>query len=153
MIEKTPAPTTFRQRLRSFSIKTVDWKTPALWVACAAAAYSHAQSVFLAPYTEETVSWLLPLVLILPGLLTMVLLKNGFRRWYRWVAIALLFTTTFSDSAVAVLTVAETWALHQQWVTERDGSLFRFGRRQESPAKAPKPSTGTSGRQRKPKTA
>lgn len=148
MSETTPAPKTIKDRLRAFN-----WKTPALWIAAAAVAYLHAQGLFVVPYTADTISWLLPLLLVLPGLLTMVLLKNGFRRWYRWAAICLLFTTTYADSAVAVLAVGEAWALHRQWVVERDGTLFRFGKRQASPEKAAKPSTGTSGRQRKPKTA
>ncbi|QOD05910.1 hypothetical protein [Pseudarthrobacter sp. BIM B-2242] len=148
MSTETPAPSTFMGRLRAFN-----WKTPGLWVAVSAVAYLHAQFLFIAPYTSETISWLLPLLLALPGLLTMILLKNGFRRWYRWAAICLLFTTTFTDSAVAVLAVGEAWALHRQWVVEREGPLFRFGKLQAAPEEAPKPSTGTSGRQRKPKTA
>ena len=100
MSTETPAPSTFMGRLRAFN-----WKTPALWVAVSAVAYLHAQFLFIAPYTTETISWMLPLLLALPGLLTMILLKNGFRRWYRWAAICLLFTTTFTDSAVAVLAI------------------------------------------------
>lgn len=140
---------TFLDRLRGF-----DWKAPALWVSAALAAYVHAQVLNIIPYTVETISWLFPLVLAAPGLLTMLLLRNGFRRWYRWAAICLLFTTTFPDSATAVLVVGETWALHRQWVTERAGSLFRFTRtRLDAPVTGSKAPSGTSGRQRKPKTA
>ncbi len=138
-----------RDRVRAFN-----WKTPAFWTAAALAAYLHALALNFVPYTAETISWLFPLVLIVPGLLTMILLKNGFRRWYRWAAVCLLFTTTFPDSATAVLVVGEAWALHRQWVTERDGALFRFTRqRLDGPATGSKAATGTSGRQRKPKTA
>lgn len=138
-----------RDRIRAFG-----WKSAALWVVAGLAAYLHAQGINIVPYTMDTISWLFPLLLAAPGLITMIVLRNGFRRWYRWAAICLLYTTTFPDSATAVLAIGEAWALHRQWITERDGALFRFTRKPlDAPVAKSKASIGASGRQRKPKTA
>jgi hypothetical protein len=72
----------------------------------------------------------------------------------RWAAVCLLFTTTFPDSATAVLVIGEAWALHRQFVTDRDGALFRFPRKRPEGRPADSAAAaGTSGRTRKPKTA
>lgn len=146
---RTPGKKTFRDRLRS-----LNWRTPARWAAAGLAAYLHALLLNIVPYTPDTISWLFPLLLVAPGVIVMVALRNGFRRWYRWAAVCLLFTTTFPDSATAVLVIGEAWALHRQFVTERDGALFRFPRKRPEVRPADSAAAaGTFGRPRKHKPA
>jgi hypothetical protein len=93
--------------------------------------------------------------MVLPGIATMVLLRGGFARWYRWAAILGLLLTTYADSTQVVLIVAETWALHRQWITETPGGIranLRWTPPKPDPA-APVAVKKLSGKFRKPKTA
>lgn len=110
-------------------VNALPWQSPAGWGAAIIAAVVHVQVVMTLSYSPDTVAWLFPALLAAPALLTMILLKGGFGRWYRWAAICGLFLTTYSDALPLVLTVAEAWVLHRQWVTERDGGLAGSFRR------------------------
>lgn len=141
-------------RIRSFN-----WKQPFGWAAVIAVAAVHIQTVMALPFSPDTVGWLFPVLLGLPALATMILLPRGYRRWYRWAALGLLFLTTYSDSVPLVLTVGEAWALHRQWVTELDGGIInRFRRTKKAPPdQADKTTASPAGsvflKLRKPKTA
>jgi hypothetical protein len=110
-------------------VSSLPWQAPAGWGAAIIIAVVHVQVVMTLSYSPDTVAWLFPALLAAPALLTMLLLKGGFGRWYRWAAICGLFLTTYSDALPLVLTVGEAWALHRQWVTERDGGLAANFRR------------------------
>lgn len=143
-------------------VRALSWKSGAAWLIAAGVAYLHATAVvtalYLASVKPEDVlvnQWLVLLVIVLPGLLTMALLRGGFRRWYRWAAIAGLVLTTYGDSLQAVLLVASTWALHRQWITETAGGIranLRWAPPKPDPA-APVAVKKRSGKARKPKTA
>lgn len=103
--------------------RTPAWTTPAGWAAALAVALGYSILLLRFPYDPVTLQWLFPLLLITPGLATMILLRGGFRRWYRWGAVAGLTLTTFPDSLQAILIIGTTWALHRQWVTEATGGI------------------------------
>lgn len=116
-------------------------RTAGLWAACTAVAWVHVGITLNAVYPAGISFWAVPLSLLAPGIITTVLLRD-WRRWYRWAAIAFLAFSTYADVLPAVLLVAETWALHRAWVTERTvpmSGLFRLGLRTgaEDTARAP----------------
>lgn len=89
------------------------------WALCALIAFAHALGAPLLPYQELTFFWVYPLVILLPGLITMIMLPGAWRRWYRWAALSGLSLVVFPQVFPLVLAFAETWLLHQSWVTER----------------------------------
>lgn len=130
------------------------------WIAAAAVAMAHVQGVFMAHFSEATFLWMYPLLLAVPGLLSMILLPGQFKRWYRWAAILGLSFSVYADVLPAVLIIGETYALHRAWAVERTSSfkdVFTFNSRRKPAAKAaqvqPKPpaskkskaATGTTG--------
>jgi hypothetical protein len=132
---------------------------PARWVAAAVVTFAHifalASLILLGPgfLSMDLMSWIFPLAVVFPGIISMTLLPGGWKRWYRWAALLGLAMMLFEASnPYIVILFGETWILHRSWVTERTvpvKDLFRRGKAQE-PATAPgrKP-TGS----RRPKTA
>lgn len=109
------------------------------WVAAVAVAMAHVQGVFMAHFSEATFLWMYPLLLALPGLLSMILLPGQFKRWYRWAAILGLAFSVYADVLPAVLIIGETYALHRAWAVERTSSLkdvFTFNSRRKLAAEA-----------------
>jgi hypothetical protein len=132
---------------------------PARWVAAAAISLVHVVAVIAlilfgpGSISMELMSWLFPLAVVLPGIITMTLLPGGWKRWYRWAALLGLAMMLFETSnPYIVILFGETWILHRSWVTERSvpvKDLFRRGKAQE-PATAPGRKPAGS---RRPKTA
>ena len=138
-------------------VRALRWKSAAAWLVAAVVAYIYATAVVTALYLPDAGAsqWIVLLIILLPGLLTMTLLRRGFRRWYRWAAVAGLVLTTYGDSIQVVLLVAATWALHRQWVTEAPAGIranLRWAPPKPDPA-APVAVKKRSGKARKPKTA
>lgn len=102
----------------------IPWQTPAGWVASVLVAYVHIYlAMVVIPYNLDTVQWLFPLALIVPGVIIMIALKGGGRRWYRWVVLIGLALTTSQDNLQGVLFIAEAWIIHRQCVTEAPGGI------------------------------
>jgi hypothetical protein len=132
---------------------------PARWVAAAAVTFAHifalASLILLGPgfLSMDLMSWIFPLAVVFPGIISMTLLPGGWKRWYRWAALLGLAMMLFEASnPYIVILFGETWILHRSWVTERTvpvKDLFRRGKAQEpatAPGRKPKGS-------RRPKTA
>jgi hypothetical protein len=132
---------------------------PARWAAAAAFTFAHifalAALIMFGPglLSMDLMSWIFPLAVVLPGIITMTLLPGGWKRWYRWAALLGLAMMLFENSnPYIVILFGETWILHRSWVTERTvplKNLFRRGKAQEAataPGRKPKNS-------RLPKTA
>lgn len=129
--QKSTAPEAVRSSERNAFLGST-WR----WIVCAGVAWIHVLIMLRAVYPPEIVFWVVPLVLVAPGLLTMALLR-GWGRWYRWAAIAALALSTYADVLPAVMLVAQTWALHRQWVTERTIPMNMLFRRKPRTALAP----------------
>lgn len=132
---------------------------PAKWVAAAFSSFVHifalASLILFGPFflSMDAMSWIFPLLVVLPGIITMTLLPGGWKRWYRWAALlGLAMMLTESSNPYIVILVGETWILHQSWVTERTvriKDLFRRGK-----AANPAPAAGAKPKgSRRPKTA
>lgn len=104
-------------RIRAFS-----WRRPVAVTGSILAAAGHVWVLFNAPVSAATAIWVLPLLVIAPGLVTMILLHGG-RRWYRWAGILALTGTTDPEYLPYVLITVEAWALHRHWFVERDKPL------------------------------
>lgn len=129
---------------------------PARWVAAAAFTIVHiiAVALVLNLLPMDIIWWLVPLMIVFPGIVSMTLLPGGWKRWYRWVALLglVLMVLESSSNPFVVILFGETWILHRIWVTERTApvkDLFRRGKAQE-PASAP---AGKPKGSRRPKTA
>jgi hypothetical protein len=140
---------------------------PARWAAAAVFAFAHifalATLIMLGPgvFSTDLMSWMYPLAVVFPGIISMTLLPGGWKRWYRWAALLGLAMMLFeSSNPYIVILVGETWILHQSWVTERRiglKHLFNASQRKAAvagvcfkPGPEPKKKTKTS---RTPKTA
>ena len=129
---------------------------PARWAAAAAFTIGHIITVALALnlLPMDIIWWLVPLLIVFPGIVTMTLLPGGWKRWYRWAALLglVLMVLESSSNPFIVILIGETWMLHRAWITERTvpvKALFRRGQAQE-PASAPGRKPKGS---RRPKTA
>lgn len=131
---------------------------PARWAGFTAFTVVHIVTLALALYLlpMDVIWWLVPLLIVLPGIVTMTLLPGGWKRWYRSVALlalALMILETNLRDAFLIILFGETWILHRAWITERTvpvKHLFRRGKPQEQPV-CFKP--GPKGGPRRPKTA
>ncbi|GAA4033760.1 hypothetical protein GCM10023063_16980 [Arthrobacter methylotrophus] len=141
--------------------------SPVRWVAAAAFTFAHifalASLILLGPgfLSMDIMSWVFPLAVVLPGIITMTLLPGGWKRWYRWAALLGLAMMLFENSnPYIVILFGETWILHRSWVTERTiGLKHLFNSKQRKaavtgvcfkPGTEPKKKTKTL---RTPKTA
>lgn len=130
---------------------------PARWGAAAVFTICHIVSIALALnlLPMDTIWWLVPLLIVFPGIVSMTLLPGGWKRWYRWVALlglVMMVLESPTSNPFLVILVGETWMLHRAWVTERTvpvRDLFRRGQ----PSK-PVPAPGRSAKKsRRPKPA
>lgn len=129
---------------------------PARWTGFTAFSIIHIIALALALnlLPLDLIWWAVPLLVVLPGIISMTLLPRGWKRWYRWAALLGLVLMVLESSAnpFVVILFGETWMLHRAWITERTvpvKHLFRRGKAQEpvsAPARKPKGS-------RRPKTA
>lgn len=130
---------------------------PARWVGFTAFTIVHiiAIALVLNLLPMDLIWWLVPLMIVFPGIVTMTLLPGGWKRWYRWAALlglVLMVLESAANNPFIVILFGETWMLHRGWITERTvpvKQLFRRGKAQETvsaPARKPKGS-------RRPKTA
>lgn len=76
-------------------------------------------------YQAGAAPLLVQLSLLVPGTLTLVLLRQG-RTWYRWAAVVALAQVVYSEMLTMVLLVAFTWAIHRAWFAE--ARTWRFAR-------------------------
>lgn len=93
------------------------------WILAAAVSMAHVQLVFAARFNEATFIWMYPLLLAVPGLLSMILLPGQFKRWYRWAAILGLAFSVYAEVLPLVLIIGQTYALHRAWAVERTSAL------------------------------
>ncbi len=138
---------------------------PAGWVAAAVFTFAHifalASFIMLGPnfLSMDLMSWIFPLLIVLPGIISMTLLPGGWKRWYRWAALlGLAMMLTENSNPYIVILFGETWILHRSWVTERKPRLkdlfdrdqrkgavtpmcFKPGPGAQKKAKAPRPKT------------
>lgn len=128
----------------------------AQWAGFTAFAVVHIVALALALYLLPmgTIWWLVPLMVVFPGIVTMTLIPGGWKRWYRWAALLVLvlmvLEANLRDAFIIVL-FGETWILHRAWIIERAvpvRHLFRRGKAEEPVCFKPGPK-GT----RRPKTA
>ncbi|ACL42355.1 hypothetical protein Achl_4404 (plasmid) [Pseudarthrobacter chlorophenolicus A6] len=129
---------------------------PARWTGFTAFSIAHIITVALALnlLPLDIIWWAVPLLIVLPGIISMTLLPGGWKRWYRWAALLglVLMVLESSSNPFVVILFGETWMLHRAWITERTipvRNLFRRGKAQE-PVSAPAPKPKGS---RRPKTA
>lgn len=120
----------------------------ALWAAAGAFTIVHIITVALALnlLPMDVIWWLVPLLIVFPGIVSMTLLPGGWKGWYRWAALLglVLMVLESSSNPFVVILIGETWMLHRAWVTERTipvRNLFRRGKPQEptsTPGRKPK---------------
>lgn len=116
------------------------------WAAAAAVSMAHVQIVFGTHFSEATFIWMYPLLLAVPGILSMILLPGQFKRWYRWGAVLGLSFSVYADVLPAVLVIGETYVLHRAWVVERTSTfkdVFTFNSRRKLSAEAAGGSAGS----------
>lgn len=110
--------------------------TALAWLACGAVAALHAWTLSTAPYQASSVMWVFPLLVLVPGLVSMLLLPGEIRHWYRWLTILGLTYSSYAEFITPIVFIGTLWALHRAWVLEREvplKKLFTLRR-----AKAPK---------------
>jgi cell division protein FtsW (lipid II flippase) len=118
----------------SFAAKTL------AWLACGAIAGLHSWTLSAAPYQAATVMWVFPLLVLVPGLVSALLLPGELRHWYRWIAILGLTYSSYAEFIGPITFIGTLWALHQAWVIERTvplRTLFTL-RRTKTSVKDPK---------------
>ena len=120
-------------------------KKPAGWAGIAAVSAAHVFALWLVfvMLPESTSGWLFPLLLLLPGVVTMTLLPGGWKRWYRWAALFGLVLNSLEP--FVVILIADVWILHRSWMVERTvpvRDLFRRRKRQEPATASAKKSKG-----------
>lgn len=93
------------------------------WAACAAVAALHSWTLNAAPYQASTVIWVFPLLVIVPGIVSSLVLPGEWKHWYRWLAILGLTYSSYAEFIAPIVLIGTTWALHRAWITERSAPL------------------------------
>lgn len=106
-------------------------------LASAAVSAAHVAVLFSVTFPVGSVVWLFPLLFVLPGLLTMVLLPGAWRRWYRWLVLVFLAFAVQQDLMATVLFFGHAWAIYRSWFTERTQPLSVLFRPRRKPSPAP----------------
>ncbi|MBW4096340.1 MAG: hypothetical protein HIU81_13740 [Acidobacteria bacterium] len=75
---------------------------------------------------------LFPLLILSPGIITMILVPGAWRRWYRWLGLLGLMITSYSDYLQITALILTTWATHASWVSERTAPIRWIHRRTKS---------------------
>lgn len=118
-------------------------ETALKWAVCTAVAALHSWSLTSAPYEASSIAWVFPLLVLAPGLMSMLLLPGEWRHWYRWLAILGLTYSSYAEFIPVTVFIGTLWALHRAWVIERSAplrgifSLRRTGKTKTS-ARTPK---------------
>jgi cell division protein FtsW (lipid II flippase) len=113
------------------------------WAACLVVAGVHSWTLSVAPYQAATVIWVFPLLVIVPGLVSMLVIPGEWKHWYRWLAIVALTYSSYAEFIAPIVFIGTAWSLHRTWVTERKAplrSLLAFRRTATAPeAKGSRP--------------
>ena len=96
------------------------------WMAVMIAAALHVVVLFAVTFPTGTVLWMFPLLVVAPGLLTMLLVPGAWRKWYRWAVVVFLAFSVYPELLAIVLTVGTAWALYRSWFVERDFPLNKL---------------------------
>ncbi|MET4144011.1 hypothetical protein [Arthrobacter sp. UYCo732] len=134
---------------------------PARWAGFTAFSIVHVIAITLALnlLPMDLIWWLVPLMVVFPGIVTMTLLPGGWKRWYRWVSLLglVLMVLESTSNPFVVILFGETWMLHRAWITERTvpvKNLLRRGKPKEEPVCfKPGPAPKKNKAPRRPKTA